>query len=158
MKTLENLIEKLSLGAFMTVVTVYNTDEMDSKQLKKSPYLGRVTKETTYTSVRLCEYENMASTIEKREQGIEASKPTWWEWVKYPYIARHKSNGTKYLVVKSIENVCPHSKFFLDNVEVPKDDLREYLKKGNNSNSEVYMLKLDSIKHLEQGKILYEKI
>jgi hypothetical protein len=158
MKNLENLIKRVQLGQFLSVTTIASTADMDAKQLKKSPYIGRVSKETCYTSVRLCDYENLASTKEKREQGVEAHKPTWWEWVEFPYIAKHKNNGTRYLVVKSIESVCPTSKFFLDGKEVRKADIADGLKKSNATNSSVYMLKLESITHLEQGGLLYEKV
>lgn len=156
MKDLENIIVKCTKGQFMTIVAETSVADMDSKQLKKSDYLGRLTKRTTYTSVRFCDYENLASTKEKREQGIEASKPTWWEWVNFPYIARHKTNGTLYVVVKPIEGNYPTSEYFDKGNPIATDLVKPHLKKSSGSSS-VYMLKLDSVIYLSQGNILYKR-
>lgn len=167
MKTLENIVTKCVKGQFLTIVTETSIQDMNGKQLKKSPYMDVLRKQTTYRSVRFCDYENLASTKEKREQGIEAVKPTWWEWVVFPYIARHKTNGTKYLVVKPIENEIPQSEYFevIEREPIAKDRItpistemvKPYLKKTSSSGSSVYMLKLDSIIYLSQGSILYRK-
>lgn len=156
MKSLAQIITKCSKGQFLTITTATTAVEMDEKQYKKSPYLGRLTKETTYSAVRFCDYENLASTIEKREQGIEAQKPTWWEWVEFPYIAKHKSKGTLYVVVKPTTEI-PSSKFFLDGIEIKKAEIADGLKKESAKDSAVYMIKLDSVKYLSQGNILYQK-
>lgn len=156
MKTLEQIVTKCNKGQFLTISTATTAVEMNEKQYKKSPYLGRITKETTYTAVRFCDYENLSSTIEKREQGIEAQKPTWWEWVEFPFIAKHKTKGTLYIVVKPTTEI-PSSKFFLDGIEVKKAEISDGLKKEGNKDSSVYMIKLDSVKYLSQGNILYQK-
>lgn len=156
MKTLEQIINKCAKGQFLTITTATTIAEMNEKQYKKSPYLNRVKRETTYSAVRFCDYENLATTIEKREQGIEAQKPTWWEWVEFPYIARHKTKGTLYVVVKPTTEI-PNSKYFLDGVEVKKAEIADGLKKESAKDSTVYMLKLDSITYLQQGNILYQK-
>ena len=132
MKSLAQIITKCSKGQFLTITTATTAVEMDEKQYKKSPYLGRLTKETTYSAVRFCDYENLASTIEKREQGIEAQKPTWWEWVEFPYIAKHKSKGTLYVVVKPTSEI-PSSKFFLDGIEIKKAEI-ESVKRNSDKN------------------------
>lgn len=155
MKNFEQIVEKCVKGQFLTIVAETSISDMDGKQLKKSPYLGQLRKETTYTAVRFCDYENLASTKEKREQGIEAQKPTWWEWVKFPYIARHKTKGTLYVVVKPTTEY-PSSKYFLNGVEVSSELVKPNLKKVSGE-STVYMLKLESITYLQQGNILYKR-
>ena len=157
MKSLENIVTKCAKGQFMTIVAETSIEDMDSKQLKKSSYLGKLTKRTTYTSVRFCDYENLASTKEKREQGIEATKPTWWEWVNFPYIARHKTKGTLYVVVKPIENDIPTSEYFENGKHIDSSLVKPHLKKTSGGGSSLYMLKLDSIVYLSQGNILYRK-
>jgi hypothetical protein len=156
MKNLESIVKKCVKGQFLTITTATTSVEMDEKQLKKSPYLGRITKETTYKAVRFCDYEHLTSTIEKREQGIEAQKPTWWEWVEFPFIARHKSKGTLYVVVKPTSEI-PTAKYFLDGIEVTKSDIADGLRKESGKESAVYMIKLNSVKYLAQGNILYCK-
>lgn len=157
MKTLENIVTKCAKGQFMTIVAETSVADMDSKQLKKSEYLGKLTKRTTYTSVRFCDYENLASTKEKREQGIEAMKPTWWEWVNFPYIAKHKTKGTLYVVVKPIGTDIPTSEYFDNGKPIATDLVKPHLKKVSGGGSSVYMLKMDSIIYLSQGNILYRK-
>lgn len=156
MKTLQQVITKCAKGQFLTITTATTAVEMNEKQYKKSPYLDRITKETTYKAVRFCDYENLSSTKEKREQGIEATAPTWWEWVEFPFIARHKSKGTLYVVVKPTTEI-PTAKFFLDGIEVKKADISDGLRKESAKESTVYMIKLNSVKYLAQGNILYCK-
>lgn len=154
MKTLENIITKCVKGQFLTIVAKTSVSDMNDKQYKKSPYLGLVTKITKYRAVRFCEYENLTSVKKKRELGIEATSPTWWEWVKYPFIARHKTKGTLYVVVKPI-NIVPQSVYYLDGERIDTDIIKPYLKKVSQQENTVFMLKLDNITFLQQGKIVY---
>lgn len=157
MKTLETIVTKCAKGQFMTIVAETSIEDMDAKQLKKSIYLGKLKKQTTYRSVRFCDYENLASTKEKRENGTEATAPTWWEWIEFPYIARHKTKGTKYLVVKPIESEIPTTQYFSCGNPIETELVKPHLKKTSVNGSSVYMLKLESIVYLSQGSILYKK-
>ena len=156
MKTLESIVVKCAKGQFLSIVAETNVSEMDEKQYKKSPFLGRLTKRTTYNAVRFCDYENLSSTKEKREQGIEAQKPTWWEWVEFPYVARHKSKGTKYIVVKPTDKY-PTSEYFIDGIKVDYEDIKYCLKKTSNNEPSVFMLKVDSVTYLAQNNVLFVK-
>lgn len=153
-QSLESVIYSLKLGQFLRVSTLTSVEDMNDKQLKrKSPYLGRLSKSNCYISVRLCDYENMASTKELRSQGIEAVEPTWWEWEKFPYIAKHKTKGTRYLVVKTVDTTDISAVYYVDDNKVPSEEIRPYLRKGADEMPKVCMLKLDSITSIQQGAL-----
>lgn len=152
---LEKAIYSLKLGQFLKVSTATSVADMNEKQLKrKSPYLDRLSKTNTYIGVRLCDYENMSATKEKREQGIEAVVPTWWSWVRFPYIARHNTKGTLYLVVKTTPTSDIKADFWVDGItKVSKSELKPYLRKENEEKPQVCMLKLESITSIQQGEL-----
>mgnify|MGYP003301304749 FL=1 len=153
-KSLESAIYSLRLGQFLRVSTATTCADMNEKQLKrKSPYLDRLSKKNTYVGVRLCDYENMGTTKEKREQGIEAITPTWWSWVRFPYIARHNTKGTLYLVVKTTTTTDIGAEYFVDGNKVLKSEVKDYLRKESEDMPLVCMLKLDSITEIQQGEV-----
>lgn len=150
---LVNAVLRMAQGQFISVHTSTSAEDMDKKQLKrKSPYLGRLTKTNIYKAVRFCNYEEMQATKEKRAEGIEAVAPSWWEWVKFPYIAKHKTNGQLYVVVKPT-TVIPSADYMIDGRKVAKSEIQEYLRKESDEEPQVYMLKLQSITHIKQGSI-----
>ena len=150
---LEEIILKLKKGQFLSVSASYSIADMDAKMKKRNnPYLGKTTRKVTYKGIRICNYENLKEVIELREKGIEPIKPTWWEWEVYPYIARHKTKGTKYLVVKPTK-VIPSVTYFVDGVEanVPNEVFYK-TDKGL-----VMFLKLDTLTGIKQCSINWKR-
>lgn len=158
MKSKEQIIKSLRKGQFFSVSTFTGCEEMNKKLKKRdNPFLGRVSRETTYDGVRFVDYENMASVKEKREQGIEAKEP-WYEWVDFPYIAVGKKNRKQYAIVKPTTNVRITSRYFVDGVEISKESLLPYiLKSGSTEEASVLSLELSQIKYICQGNIIYKE-
>lgn len=140
---MKNTIKSLVVsGQFFSVVAVKGAEECNKKLRKGASFINRVTSTTTYTNARVCDYEHLGEVKEKREQGIEAVKPTWWEWVEFPYFARHKTNGTEYLVIKKADATTEYA---LDGQPIHKSDYPQEFLKSSSSESIVYMVKLSEI-------------
>ena len=151
-QTIKGIVNK---GQFFSLVANKNTQDCDKKLRKVSTFRGRVTATQTYTNGRVCDYEHLAEVKEKREQGVEAVKPTWWEWTDFPFFARHKTNGTEYLVVKKAD---VNTQYFLDNEKICKKDYPQEFLADNKSESLVYMVKLADIVSVKAGgKFITEK-
>lgn len=139
-------------GQFFSLVAEKNTQDCDKKLRKASTFRGRVTAVQEYTNCRVCDYENLKEVKEKREQGIEAVKPTWWEWSEFPFFARHKANGTEYLVVKKAD---VNTQYFLDSEKINKKDYPQEFLADSKSESLVYMVKLEDITSIKaSGEIV----
>ena len=160
MKTIKNFLTEINKGQFFSIGTLTPTEDMDRKMLKKNnPLRGRVTRKTYYEGVRFVDYENMAPVKEKRENGVEVTKPSY-DWVEFPYIAKYKTRPNKlYAVVRTTKNVNIKSRYFVDGVEVKKEDILPYMYKTGKVLSEPvqFSLDLDQIIYIAQGTILYKK-
>lgn len=158
MKNLDLVIEsakKCGKGQFLSIVMEKGTSDVDNDQKVKSPYRGRITKRTVFSSVRFCDYENMQKTIEKREQGIEAVSPTWWHWVDFPFVAANNKTNELYIVVKAT-NVVPKSEYFCDGCPISYADIAPYMLKKSKSEMSVFMLKANDITEIRQGDVVFK--
>lgn len=159
MQNVKKIITSLQKGQFFSIGTFTPTEEMDKKLLKKNnPLRGRVTRETYYDDVRFVDYENMEIIKEKRENGVEATKPSY-DWVEFPYIAKYKTRPNKlYAVVRTTKNVNIKSRYFVDGVEVKKEDILPYMYKTGKVGEPIqFSLDLEQIIYIKQGIIRYKK-
>lgn len=159
MKTIKNFLTEINKGQFFSIGTFTSAEDMDRKMLKKNnPLRGRVTRETYYEGVRFVDYENMAPVKEKRENGVEATKPNY-DWVEFPYIAKFKTRPNKlYAIVRTTKNINIKSRYFVDGVEVKKEDILPYMYKTGKVGEPIqFSLDIDQIIYIAQGKILYKK-
>jgi len=100
------------------------------------------------------EYSNLASV----KQGIASGErdevqplPTWQEWGEFPYILRHKGNGTEYvrLFPASFANLKPSVSYFIDGQPVSKADVEPLVtakeKSERDEPAPVFNVKVNSI-------------
>lgn len=164
---LENSILKCAKGQFLTVTALTAAEKIDENLAKRgfkggNPMVGRITKQTTYKKVRICDYENLRDVIKEREIGKEA-RESWydWEFNKFPYICKGKKNGKRYFVVKPLNGTTQYeTKWFLDGVEVKLDEIKPYFKSSYFNKDEeprMFTLQLEFITYIKQGNILYKK-
>ena len=157
MKTKEQIIKALKKGQFFSISTFTDCEEMNSRLKKRdNPFLGRVSRETTYDGVRFADYENLAEVKAKRAKGIPPILPNY-NWVDFPYIAVGKKNGKPYAIVKPTANARITSRYFVDGVEVSKELLLPYMLKRGTSMPLQFSLELSQIKYICQGNIIYKE-
>ena len=156
MKTIKAFIKaNANKGQFISVLQVQGTDACDKKLRKNSALRGRVTREVYYTACRVCDYENMSQVKEKRAEGIEATKPTWWTWVEFPYFAQHITKGTEYFVVKPTTEK-PKVQYYLDGKPINKKDFPNDFLKSQDKESLVYMITLSEVVAINQQQVRKE--
>lgn len=137
--TIKTLVKQ---GQFFSLVAVKGAEECNKKLRKGASFTNRVTRTDVYTNARVCDYEHLGEVKEKREQGIEAVKPTWWHWVEFPFFAEHNTSGQQYLVLKKADL---HTQYHLDGEDITKADYPQEFKKSSSSESIVYMVKVEEI-------------
>lgn len=95
-------------------------------------------------------YDNIASVIEKRENGqlpAENAGLPWGEWIQFPHLISH--NGNHYLrCTKISSNFIPKTCFYQNGKEISKDEAKivclasEFREDQDN---EVFTIKVESI-------------
>ena len=164
---LEKSILSCVKGEFLSVTTLVSADKVSEDLAKRgfpngNPMVGRITKEVSYGSVRICDYEKLADVIAEREQGKEAKKP-WYDWEedKFPYIAKGRKSGLRYFVVKPTKKTTYNTKWFLDGVEVSLDTIKPYFKASTFNRGEdeprMFTLQLEFITYLKQKDIIFKR-
>jgi hypothetical protein len=90
-----------------------------------------VTKQTTAFVRAGIDYANLKSVkegIESGERGEVQPLPSWSEWVQFPFILRHKENGTEYvrLYPASFDNLKEKNQvqYFLDGQPATLEQVR----------------------------------
>lgn len=152
---MKNTILSIQKGQFFSLVAEKSASEIDAKYLKKKSNLrGRVTSVTTYAHARICDYEHLAEVKEKRAEGIAPTKPIWWAWQTFPYIAYHKSNFKEYAVLKSAE---VHTQYYLDGQPIRKSDYADDFLAKKKEESTVYMVALGEIVSVTAEKQTHTK-
>ncbi len=82
------------------------------------------------------EYDHQKAVVEKRENGElpkeNAGLPSWSEWVQYPFIIRHKTNGQLYLRMYkgTSDKVRPTVTFFIDGNETTRETITPLVPKA----------------------------
>lgn len=99
------------------------------RQLKTLKRCTVIVEKETRAFVRTgIDYANLASV----KEGIEAGEredvqplPDWCEWVEFPFILRHKENGTEYvrLYPSTFANLRPSTRYFVNGKEANVDEV-----------------------------------
>jgi hypothetical protein len=84
----------------------------------KGKVLRKFSKATVRTGVAFANLTAVKDAIEAGERGEVGSLPSWQEWAAFPFILRHKGNGTEYLRLTLIEGSPIVSRYEVDGVEV----------------------------------------
>lgn len=141
--TLNSKMKKVRKGAYTSLLW-----ERPAKTKKSCTDI--IVKRTRAT-VRLgINYDNMASTKEKRKLGeapqVSAGLP-WGEWLKYPYFIKHKDKT--YLRAYSGKNANITTEWYMNGRKVNKADVAQYLLKSelqeSSEENKVFCLNIDDI-------------
>lgn len=84
----------------------------------KGKVLRKFSKATVRTGVSFANLTAVKDAIEAGERGEVGSLPSWQEWASFPFILRHKGNGTEYLRLTLVEGSPIVSRYEVDGVEV----------------------------------------
>lgn len=100
------------------------------------------------------DYKNLASV----KQGIASGErdevqplPSWQEWGEFPYILRHKTQGTEYvrLFPATFANLVPTVEYFIDGVPATKAEIEPLVtakeKRERDEPAAVFNVKVNSI-------------
>ena len=96
----------------------------------------------------VCAYEKRTDVQKERAEGKEKQKPSWWSWVDFPYIARHNSKGTLYLVVKTSKRTKIKSEYFVDGRKTLKSALSEHFKASSTDIGRCVFIPINEITHI----------
>lgn len=152
---MKNTIKQIVVkGQFISVEAFKSSADCDKKLRKSSTLRGRLTAVQTYTNGRICDYEGLVEVKALRESGVEAKKPTWWEWIDFPYFAHHKTNGTEYLVLKTAD---VSTQYYLDGVPIKKSDYASEFLATSEKESLVYMVKLNDIIKIKSNGNVWQR-
>lgn len=149
----------LPKGQMVSVETLVSSDKINEDMYKKvdgrpNPYFGRITKSVVHSSIRVCDYENMAAVIAEREQGKEAKKP-WYDWTHFPYIGVGRKSGLEYFILKTSANYKAKTQYYLDGVAVEYAEIAHLFKAKSKSDEmpRVITLQLDFIKKINKEEV-----
>jgi hypothetical protein len=106
---------------------VWRTDIALSAASKKA---GRTAHKVVHVTREMrvgVEYRNLSQNV-----GVETGElPDWQEWAIYPFVLRHKDNGTEYLRINMSDKMEKvETKYYLDNVECDRGELEQYMTPG----------------------------
>jgi hypothetical protein len=69
-----------------------------------------------------CEYENLSTVKEMREEGKEKGEMAWGNWLVYPILKEHKGNYyIRCAAVNGNEHCVPKVSFFRNGVEIDRE-------------------------------------
>jgi hypothetical protein len=100
------------------------------------------------------DYANLASVkegIESGERGEVQPLPAWQEWAQFPFILRHKENGTEYvrLYPAKFDNLKPHVEYYVNGALVNEETVKPLCLasefRERETPAEVFQVKADSI-------------
>jgi len=99
-------------------------------------------------------YDNLAKVVEKRANGDlpqeSAGLPEWSEWVKYPFLIRHKGTGQMYLRLYkgTSDKVKPKRQYILNGKETDPEAVDAYLlasEKKDHEDTDTFMVKVEDL-------------
>lgn len=111
----------------------------------KGKSLRKHSKATVRTGVAFANLSAVKDAIEAGERDEVGSLPSWQEWASFPFILRHKGNGTEYLRLTLLENSPIVSRYEVDGVEVDASTYYSMLPKQSGERPLIISIKLSNL-------------
>lgn len=111
----------------------------------KGKVLRKFSKATVRTGVSFANLTAVKDAIEAGERGEVGSLPDWQEWGLFPFILRHKGNGTEYLRLTLVDGSPIVSRYEVDGVEVDAATFYAMLPKQSGERPLIISIKLANL-------------
>lgn len=111
----------------------------------KGKVLRKVSKAVVRTGVSFANLASVKNAIEAGERGEVGSLPDWQEWVKFPFLLRHKGNGTEYLRITLLPDTKVESVLTVDDIEVDAKTFYSMLPKQSGERPDILSIKIENI-------------
>ncbi|MFW5871477.1 MAG: hypothetical protein ACOCUT_00065 [bacterium] len=130
----------------------------DQGEVSKSVrMIGRIG--LTYDNLKSVQTKRATAELPEENQGL----PSWSEWVQYPYLIRHKNNGTLYLRLYkgSSDKIKPRTRFMLNGKEVDFEAVEPMLLKSEKQSKEkadCFTVKIENLDKIYSDKENYGEL
>lgn len=115
----------------------------------KGTVLEKETEMTVRTGVAFANLKSVKEAIANGEREEVGSLPDWQEWLVYPFILRHKGNGTEYVRLTTCPNTKGRTIYRVNNEVVEKSVFDSFLTpseaKGSDKPLEIISIKLENL-------------
>lgn len=111
----------------------------------KTSTFRKVSKATVRTGASFANLKSVKDAIEAGERGEVGSLPSWQEWAVFPFILRHKTNGTEYIRLTLVPNAKIESTYFIDEKEVDAETFYSMMPKQSGDRPEILSVKIDNL-------------
>lgn len=111
----------------------------------KGKVLRKFSKAVVRTGVAFANLTAVKDAIAAGEREEVGSLPSWQEWASFPFILRHKGNGTEYLRLTLVEGSPIVSRYEVDGVEVDASTFYAMLPKQSGERPLILSVKLENI-------------